>query len=373
MRLCDTAPLKATHRLVSAFILFIAVTIFSFKVNAQQNQMKFHGIPPNPKLEFITGNSWTIFADGEIDARTAQQFEKFLSENKVAFRSSLYLNSNGGSSLGGVALGRVIRKWNLITSVGRHEPKTSQKPFDIAYTVQPGHCYSACATAFLGGLFRYDTARTKSFYGVHRFSSAQQSPEAVEIAQIVSAAQTKYIRDMGVSPEFFEKKSLVAASDLEILTPSEMIRLNVANNGITKVVWSLNHIDESIYLKGERESIFGVNKVIFYCARKRLGLHIIFDPLGRENEVLRNSLEKISFDGQSIDFRPKRIGQKEVINGWINISYALNTSDLDLFEGAEKFGFYSTFSDESPTFLGFDVFPLAEGRGQLRAIRSTCS
>ncbi|MBK7706482.1 MAG: hypothetical protein IPJ30_12060 [Acidobacteria bacterium] len=131
------------------------------------------------------GNSWRIYAIGEIDADAGKRLEAFLKENKIPEKSTLALDSPGGSLFGGITLGRVIREAGLFTYVG----KKSTKPDDL---IQPGECYSACALAFLGGQFRW--VNPPSEYGVHRFNSRAKGD--IDVAQVVSAAIVQYIRDM---------------------------------------------------------------------------------------------------------------------------------------------------------------------------------
>jgi hypothetical protein len=65
------------------------------------------------------GNAWRVFDDGVIDIDTAEKFEEYLQRNDVTRRSIVFLNSPGGNLMGGIKLGKVIRKWGLFTYIAR--------------------------------------------------------------------------------------------------------------------------------------------------------------------------------------------------------------------------------------------------------------
>jgi hypothetical protein len=87
---------------------------------------------------------------GEIDVNAGERFAAFLAANNIPFGSDLYLHSQGGSLIGGMSLGRVIREHILTTHVGQ---KGELK--DEFQHIEDGVCMSACAIAFLGGEYRF--------------------------------------------------------------------------------------------------------------------------------------------------------------------------------------------------------------------------
>ena len=148
--------------------------------------------------------------------------------NGIPQGSMIYLHSPGGSLVGGMALGRVIREHKLDTSIGQFDPK-------LKYVgSKPGYCYSACATAFLGGEFRYWS--NGSIYGVHQFLWKARSNGDADAAQIVSAALVEYIRSMGVDTKIFALASQAGPS--KVITPSHqtLLALSVVNDGRKPVI-----------------------------------------------------------------------------------------------------------------------------------------
>ena len=65
------------------------------------------------------GWSWDIFATGAVDLKAGENLELLLAEQRIPDGSQLHIHSPGGSLIGGMNLGRVIRAHGLITHVGR--------------------------------------------------------------------------------------------------------------------------------------------------------------------------------------------------------------------------------------------------------------
>jgi hypothetical protein len=182
--------------------------------------LQFAAYPPDAMYTQLMGDiGWRIFATGEVDNDAAVRLATLIKARRIPQGSMLYLNSPGGSLAGGIALGRVIRENGLNTSIGQYDPNLKYKGS------KPGYCYSACATAFLGGEFRYWSEG--SVYGVHRFFTTVHADSDTDIAQIVSAALVEYIRSMGVDSRLFGLASQAGPTDL--ITPSHetLLALNV--------------------------------------------------------------------------------------------------------------------------------------------------
>ena len=219
--------------------------------------MTFQGYAP--AVPATMGTAWTIFGDGVIDKGTSDRLHEFLTANDVTNTSTLYLNSLGGSLTEGIALGRLIRQSELFTYVGR----SGDKPDDI----KSGECYSACALAFLGGLFRFGHAG--SLYGVHRFyASPTGGMISSDQAQIISAAIVEYIRGMGVNPSLFTFMTEAGGDEIKLLSYEEQLRLNVINNGEGPTTWTIESLQSTLYLKGTRDTWRGMNKFIIICETK---------------------------------------------------------------------------------------------------------
>jgi len=197
-----------------------------------QQRMQFRGRPPLEPIE-IFGNAWRIYASGVIDADAAARLKTYVDENKIPARSSLVLNSPGGSLIGGMKLGQAIRDAGLYTYVG-------QDSGDPHKSMKPGQCYSACTLAFLGGEFRWiDSA---SIYGVHRFNFTAKSSRDIDVTQILSASIVQYIRDMGVDPNLFSAMTTASSDSITVLSQKQLKQLKVVNDGFDSTRWTIETV-----------------------------------------------------------------------------------------------------------------------------------
>lgn len=120
-------------------------------------------------------------------------------------------DSPGGSPIKAMELGRLIRSFGLSTMQGSW-----------------GHCESACALAYVGGVVRL--AQTGSI-GVHRSSLASPgsvgTADAVETIQQLTAETIGYLNEMGVDPSLLQLALQYEATDMRYLSQSEMLRYRV--------------------------------------------------------------------------------------------------------------------------------------------------
>ncbi len=144
----------------------------------------------------------------------------------------VWLSSDGGSLFAGLAIGRALRKAGLATRI----PAGAE-------------CASACAYAFIGGVFR--TVDPKGRVGVH-MTSRYVDPEVLaaitgiiqrygpggarEVIPYVeqwaarsAAAQAKYLVEMSVSLELMTPIVETHKREIHWLSRSELQRYNVVN------------------------------------------------------------------------------------------------------------------------------------------------
>jgi hypothetical protein len=319
------------------------------------------GAPPSEATRFL-GGGWFLYLDGDIELDSGEKFEEYLKINKVPAYSLVIFNSPGGNPIGGMKLGRAIRKYGLETSVGRQTAKVEK---EIRAT-EPGECYSACALAYMGGKFRFLSGDSK--IGVHRFYFTEKTDDAVDFAQIASAAIVNYLSDMDIDPKFLSVMTL--ASGKQIYTPSKAVleEFNVVNNGFTKTIWTFQNFEKLIYLKGERDTRYGINKFILACTQQPT-LYIIFDPQGREGEVLKMKSQMLVVNGLYFRLSPLELKQKD---GLISGAYTLSKDIVEKLYNAKTVGMIYRWSDSAPIFLGFDSMPFDGAIAKLDAIFKNC-
>jgi hypothetical protein len=342
--------------------IFFACLLMASHAFSQERSMTIEGYPPDLPVE-IAGNSWFLFLDGRIDADTPQRFERYLEQNNVPPRSHVIINSPGGNLFAGMELGRLFRKHGLSIDVGR-KSLTSKKRFDT----EIGGCFSSCAIAYLGGEFRYLKAGSR--YGVHRFAFTKQSSADADIAQVASAEITTYIRSMDADVELFKLSTAAASSDMNEPDCATLERLNVINNGFSRPVWTIESAQGKLYLKGERSTaLSGINKFMILCDDGTPLLYTIFDPVGRDKEVMAMPAHSLMIDGKVY---PVKAVSREMKNGWFNSIYKLSNREIGALRSANHVGLAVRFTYEAGVFLGFDHMPISGGRDKLLGILNNC-
>ncbi|MDR9808895.1 COG3904 family protein [Rhizobium hidalgonense] len=130
--------------------------------------------------------------------------------------SAISFDSNGGSVLAAIKIGRAIRALSANT-----------------VQIRSTQCASACALAFLGGVQRSAEAGS---IGVHQASfsddAALDNKTAVATVQTVTGEIIGYLADMGVSPNLLRLSLSIESSDMRYLTVAEMWDWNIITSSI---------------------------------------------------------------------------------------------------------------------------------------------
>ena len=222
---------------------------------------------------------------------------------------------------------------------------------------------------FIGGRFRYLTARSR--FGVHRFYFTRQNDNASDAAQIMSALVVAYIKDMEVDTALFTLSTNAGRDEMFEPTREVMGRIKIINNGYTEPKWTIEGANGLIYLKGERDTVHGINKFIVYCQPNSSPmLHVIFDPQGRNEEVMGAAAHSVVFDDKDAPIRP---AQRQIVNDWFNASYVLSRGQVAQLMRSSSVGLIVRHSYESPTFLGFNHFPINTQEQRTKSYLSACS
>jgi hypothetical protein len=101
-----------------------------------------------------------ISASGMVTADTARQFITFVRDNALQAAqegqagATVVLESDGGSVLGALDLGRAIRRFGFATTVGRVIERRGANSIKYGETTARADCQSMCAFVLLGGVQR---------------------------------------------------------------------------------------------------------------------------------------------------------------------------------------------------------------------------
>jgi hypothetical protein len=353
---------RSVFRVVIATLVLGLTLAMGFEATAADGDLSISlSKPLKGYMAEIMGNGRYVYLEGEIDAQAGQRLENFLKKNDVPYTSTIVLNSPGGSLGAGMDLGRVIRKYGLSTTVGRKEPHPAYDG------VTAGACMSSCTLAYLGGTFRYLPAQSR--FGVHRFYATKPSDLTADTAQMLSAFIVTYMKEMDIDVELYRLSTLAGGDEIYDVPPATLERLGVVNKGFERPKWTIEGNNDLVYLKGERNTAFGVNKFIIYCGSSQPFLHVIFDPQGRTEEVMGLNQHDLVIDGQNIPVTPT---VKDIKNGWYNGVYNLSPRLLAAIAKAQTVGMMLRPTSQAPIFLGFDKLPLAGGEQKVRSYLSTC-
>ena len=171
-----------------------------------------------------------VQAEGDIDSSTVAAFNAYRKAHPGLRR--IMFNSEGGSVVEALALGRAIREAGLNTYVGG----TYKGGEGTAASLRSvGECYSACVWAFAGGVFRYFDA-DGGVMGVHQFEfaedkSAHTAKEGTMSAQFLMTAIGMYLDEMGVSRNLLDWATMTPSSTIQPLPRAIAVKFLLDNIG----------------------------------------------------------------------------------------------------------------------------------------------
>ena len=152
-----------------------------------------------------------VTATGAITAESPREFEAFAKTHNVR-GATLVLDSDGGSVLGALALGRAVRKLEMITMVGRLvDLDVANGEAKRARLVPRAYCESMCAFVLLAGVERYVPAEARVL--VHQIwlgdrrddpTAANYSAEDLVLVQRDIGRLAQYTVEMGGGIDLLE-------------------------------------------------------------------------------------------------------------------------------------------------------------------------
>src|SRR5882724_9932981 len=152
-----------------------------------------------------------ISAVGYITADTPREFETFAKDPDV-HGAVLALDSDGGSVLGTLALGRAIRNLAMVTTIGKTVTLPASGSGERRAALAPnGNCESMCAFLLLAGSHRYVPPQAQVL--VHQIWLGKKRKQALEsnysaeelnIVQRDIGRHAQYTIEMGGSGDLLE-------------------------------------------------------------------------------------------------------------------------------------------------------------------------
>jgi hypothetical protein len=203
--------------------------------NSGNAPMRFEWRREGPTEACTTNCRVWISAVGYITADTPRDFEVFARDPKVR-GALLVLDSDGGSVLGTLALGRAIRSLDMITTIGKTVALPPAAGSDPRATLSPnGNCESMCAFLLLAGTRRYVPPQANVL--VHQIWLGKKRKQALEsnysaeelnIVQRDIGRLAQYTIEMGGGVELLETALRVPPWEpLYRLSADEMQRMRL--------------------------------------------------------------------------------------------------------------------------------------------------
>jgi hypothetical protein len=180
-----------------------------------------------------------VSATGAITADTPRDFEAF-AKNKELGGVAIALDSDGGSVLGALALGRSIRKHNMITTVGKTVDLNSTEGGAKRAKLEPrAYCESMCAFVLLAGVERHVPAEARVM--VHQIwlgdrrddpTAANYSAEDLVVVQRDIGRLAGYTMEMGGGVDLLEIALKIPPWEpMRLLSRDELRTLKVVTAG----------------------------------------------------------------------------------------------------------------------------------------------
>ena len=177
-----------------------------------------------------------ISATGYVTSDTPREFEAFARDSDLK-GAVLVLDSDGGSVLGTMALGRLIRNLDMVTTVGRTRSlPPAADGVRYAALVPDSHCESMCAFLLLAGSRRYVPPQAQVlvhqiWLGKKRKTALESSYSAEElnVVQRDIGRLAQYTVEMGGDIELLERALQVPPWEpLHLLSAAEVDRMRLS-------------------------------------------------------------------------------------------------------------------------------------------------
>ena len=208
-------------------------------VSERNLPMRFELQRPGPAATCGNGCRGWISASGAITADTPRDFERFAKGRNLA-GLSVALDSDGGSVLGAIGLGRDIRSLDLDTTVGRTLDMPAGDGQAARVSLSPhADCESMCAFVLLAGVHRSVPPEARVM--VHQIwlgdrrddpTAANYSAEDLVLVQHDIGNLAEYTVDMGGSIALLKLALRIPPWEpMHLLTQSEIGAMHVATEG----------------------------------------------------------------------------------------------------------------------------------------------
>jgi len=338
-------------RIVAGALMLLALGWLP--VPAAADSLTIRVDPPGVEKRAQDNSRWDIYLEGEIEAGAAERVRQELAQIG-SDGADVHLDSPGGSLVDGIRIGRLLRSIAATTNVG----------------VQGrGRCFSACALAFLGGVYRY--VPEGSLYGVHRVATATHSDRDFDAGQIVAAQVAGYIRDMGVDSRLFERMASVGRDQIYVLDAAELRALHVINDGRLPAEWWSDMSAQGPAIAASQQTAEGTSQAEFTCNGGEVVFSSIY-PAGDEAEPIAAGqwVHSLVIDGAALPLpAPTSI---DGAGGKLNASFNLSADEARRLERASSIGHTMRGNRSAAAARGYTIDVDSGAARRLRQFIESC-
>jgi hypothetical protein len=244
----------------------------------------------------------------------------------------IHFNSAGGSLIGGLRLGHLIRQLGFETEVKASDYEYDKGPVAI--------CASACAYAFAGGVDRFYDDRVGKL-GLHQFYHHDPAAITSADAQRVTGLLINYLNEMGVDARSLAIASLTSKDAMSWLRRADAETVKLATNGSEPTTAEIKLSDGKPYLRLEQNFSDVTSRVLVLCNRREISL---MAGIVTTEEFAR---EQIGFFGYSyLEFDSHIFGEisggsgAEVQGSVIWLSRDLDAASVKVLRSADNMGIW---------------------------------
>ncbi|MGO4638670.1 hypothetical protein AB4Z43_09550 [Mesorhizobium sp. 2RAF45] len=174
---------------------------------------------------------------------------------------------------------------------------------------------------------------------------------------------------MGVSPDFLEFSSSVRSNSILIADEDNLKTLGVVTGGETGTNWTVQARASMIYVRGERDSLFGHHKVMLgHTKGAGFFFWAVIEAQGREDELTTLGLVEIVLNGEEKKIDISNRCERIVSGIYVNVFAKITQEEARAIAYSTSFGIHIRFWSDSPMFLGIAPVPTAGGAEQLQTI-----
>jgi hypothetical protein len=207
-------------------------------------------------------------------------------------------------------------------------------------------------------------------FGVHQFSYRDPTPDDLDKSQRLSAKIAKYIQEMGIPADFMEVSADTPWDKISLLSEERLHALKVITGGDTGVEWTVNLVAGLIYVRGERDTTFGHQKVLFaHSDTDGFQFYAFIEAQGREHELTTFPSVEIVLNGEAgrIDIS-ERCARAPSGENVVMIFTKLTETEASAVANSDSFGVIVRANPDAPVFLGISAMPSKGAEDKLKAL-----